>query len=271
MSRPSVTHRLERLLAASRLFSGLGPALLAELARATHLKSGRRGDRVFRSGDDARHFHLIHSGLVKVQGRAADGTEAIVGLFGPRESVGDAAVVGRGVHPVSALVASPAAELIVVDRTPVLAAMEVDPAVSRAMVRALVEHTHALHLKIGVMSAGAVPKRLATLLLCLADRFGDEEEDGTTFIPVAVSRIELAAMIGARVETTTRAIRAWEKAGLVETSAAGFRLRDPARLATYAREGTACDRAPDSSTRATDPHACCSTGLAPLPRSVYAA
>ncbi len=239
VSAPAVAMgRTEKLLAASRLFSGLERGALSDIARLATARRLTAGERLWSAGDPPTHFTLILSGLFKIIRTAADGTEAIVALFGPHESIGDVAVIGRRPYPAAAIVCSESAEILRVPAEPVLAAMNARPDFAGSMSRTLVEHTQMLQEKIRIMSAGSVPKRLATLLLGLAERFGDEAEDGSIGIPVCLSRTELACLIGARVETTIRTIRAWEKAGVVETTSSGFQIHQPETLvrATYARD-----------------------------------
>ncbi len=232
---PQSTPRLERILQSSLLFRGFDPAIVADAARTASVRALSRGDHLWRAGDKAQQFILILSGLVKIVRRIPDGTEAILALFGPRESVGDVAVIGRRTYPADAVVASDQAEIVRVEGEPLLGLMERRPDVATSLNRTLVSHTQLLHTKIGVMSAGSVPKRLATLLLSLAERFGDEQEDGTVRIPVAISRGELACLVSARVETTIRAIRQWERAGLVTTEPSGFVLHDVVALERLTR------------------------------------
>lgn len=240
MSQPALVTtlptRAEKLLAASRLFSGLDRELLAELAHVAVVKRVSRGARLWSAGDRATHFTLIQSGLFKIIRTAADGSEAIVALFGPRESIGDVAVIGGKPYPAAAVACSEMAEVLRVPAQSLVAMKRLDVACS--FNRTLMDHTVALEEKIRVMSAGSVPKRLATLLLGLGDRFGDDDEDGSITIPIVLSRTELACLIGARVETTIRTIRAWEKASIVETGDHGFRVLDAAALQrkTTARE-----------------------------------
>lgn len=230
-----INPRIERVLAGSRLFSKLDPPTLSAVVAASALRSLARGDVLWNAGDTATHFTIVVSGLLKVVQTLPDGTEAIVGLFGPRESVGDAAVVERGRYPAAARVASELGEVVRIEAAPVLARMETRADLARAINRALLDHTHALQEKIRVMSAGAVPKRLATLLLTLGERFGDEHDAGELVIPLAISRGELACLIGARVETTIRCIRQWEKAGVVETTDEGFTVKDVEALRAATR------------------------------------
>lgn len=217
---------IDKLLGASRLFGTLPEALRSTFAARASRRTFVRGERVFRAGETAARFNLILSGVIKIVRPVADGTEAIVGLFGPRESVGDPAVLERGSYPADAVVASNTAEILSVDAAPVLTLSTRSVEVASAISRVLLDHTRALQEKIGVMSAGSVPKRLATLFLILGERFGDECEDDTLVIPVPLSRGELACLIGARVETTIRTVRRWERAGIVETRDDGFLIRN---------------------------------------------
>lgn len=221
---------VERILRSSRMFGALEPALLKASADGAVRITLVRGDVLWRTGDPATHFTLICSGLVKIVRPTPDAGEAIVGLFGPRESIGDSAVLEVGRYPADAVTSSERAEVCRIDAAPVLAAMGLRPEVARSMNQALLEHIHALQEKIRIMSAGSVNRRLATLLLHLADRFGDELGDGSTLIPVNLSRGELASLIGARSETTIRTLSRWRKSGAVVSSAEGFVVPDRSRL-----------------------------------------
>lgn len=226
---------VERVLRASKMFQGLGPALLGELASGSVRKRIGRGEALWREGDPATRFVLISSGLVKIVQRAADQTDCIIGFFGPREAVGTVAVLKKGRYPASAIASSDHVEYLSLEPKPLIAAMDTDPAAARAMSGALIHHTGALHEKIAVMSAGAVPQRLATQLLTLAERFGDELDDGTLSIPLVLSRGEMACLVGARVETTIRVLTSWQKRGVVELGRDGARILAPEELRAIAR------------------------------------
>lgn len=226
---------MERQLRASKLFQGLSAALTSELAASALRQRILRGEHLWRDGDEATRFVLITVGLVKIVQRTADQTESIIGLFGPREAVGTVALLRRGRYPASAVAASDHVEVLKLDPKPVFAAMDTDPSAARAMNGALLDQTRALHEKISVMSAGAVPQRLATQLLTLAERFGDEHADGTLSVPLVLSRSELACLVGARVETTIRVLAGWQKAGVVDFARDGVTLRVPEQLRLVAR------------------------------------
>jgi CRP-like cAMP-binding protein len=221
---------IESGLRASRLFGSLDAALIAELARITVSRTFARGAALWRAGEPAGFFTVITRGLVEIVRQAADGLAAdggaIIAIFGPRESIGDVAAVRQAPYPAGALALTQQVDVLMVPAGSVVEAMRSHAAVAAAVNSSLVEHTHALQEKIRIMTAGAVPRRLATLVLHLADRFGDEIDDGSILVPVALSRSELARIVGATVETTIRAMSRWRKQGLLQTTPQGFLVRD---------------------------------------------
>jgi CRP-like cAMP-binding protein len=228
------TKAVESGLRASRLFGSLDAAFIAEFAPVTVPRTFGRGAPLWRAGDRADFFTVITRGLVEIVRPGPDGEGAIIAIFGPRESIGDVAAVRQAPYPASALALTQQVDVLSVPAGAVVEAMHLHAAVAAAVNASLVEHTSALQEKIRIMTAGAVPRRLATLVLHLADRFGDEVDEGAILVPVALSRGELARIVGATVETTIRAMSRWRKLGLVQTTAHGFLVRDLERLRAIA-------------------------------------
>lgn len=207
---------------------------VAELAQHARMRSFAQGERIFMAGEPAANFTFIRRGLVQIVRTMAGGTEATLGLFGPRESVGDTAALGREAYPGSAIAASAAVEVALVPEERMREVMGRVPSLASAMNGALLEHTRVLRTKIDILSAGSIPARLATLLLHLAERFGDETENGELWVPVALSRSDLAIVVSARTETVIRVMSRWQKLGWVRTDADGFALVTPGLLESTA-------------------------------------
>jgi len=220
MDRPARIARLK----ASKLFGRLTDEWLGRLADEAHARRYEEGEPLWRTGAPATRFTVIHHGVVQIVQPTSGGQEALLGLFGPRESIGDAAVLERGSYPADAIAAIGAAEILEVRAGPILDALHDDASLALAFNRALLDHTRALRAKITVMSAGSVPQRLATLLLHLAERFGDEHEKGEIGIPLPLSRSALARLVGARPETVIRCLSRWQKEGWLRTTVGGFEL-----------------------------------------------
>lgn len=212
---------IARHLRGSRL---LGPCPERTIDTAAAHASSRTlaaGDELWREGQAARSFTVIVSGFVEIVRSAPGGADALIGIFGPRESIGVSAVLEEGVYPANA-VALTGLTVIVIEAAPILTEMRGDPRIGAAVNRSLLEHTDALRWKLDVMSAGSVPRRLAALFLHFADRFGDENADGQVFIPLALTRQHLSRLVGARSETVIRTLSRWSKAGILETTPDGF-------------------------------------------------
>jgi CRP/FNR family transcriptional regulator len=82
---------------------------------------------------------------------------------------------------------------------------------------------------------GSVEHRMARLLTTLAERTGQKTKDGV-FIPIALSRQDIADLVGTTIETAIRVMSRWHKEGVVETERKGFRIRDPQALAATSAE-----------------------------------
>ena len=214
-----------RVLASTRLFRATPPELLAAFAaHATNVRI-RAGQQLWKRGDPAEHFYVVLRGVLELQRRPAGAAEStLIALFGPGESPAIPAALQQGPFIADAYAASGELEVIRVRSTPVLAALPTNVALALAMNRALLDHCRLLHSKIDVMVAGSVRSRLAAFFLDLAERFGDEYEDGLHHVPVSLSRHQVATYVGARTETVTRCCSAWQKSGLLATTADGFTI-----------------------------------------------
>jgi CRP-like cAMP-binding protein len=214
-------------LLASHLFHGVPAPLVDALALKSTRRRFRRGERIFRCGDQATFLGVVASGLIKLVRPVPDGSPCIICIWGPRQTIGNLAVVDGEPYPGDALVISDAAYVIIIPAEEILAAGKRHPEIAAALGRSLGEHGRALHDKIAIMSAGSVERRLKTLFALLMERFGDELDDGSRHIPIVLSRGELASLVGATIETTIRAMSKWQKQHLIATTPDGFRILDP--------------------------------------------
>jgi CRP/FNR family transcriptional regulator len=79
------------------------------------------------------------------------------------------------------------------------------------------------------LTGGRVEGRLARFFLKLAENMGRDSGHGI-FIPLALSRQELADMIGTTIETSIRIMSRWGKDGIVLTEKDGFVIADRSAL-----------------------------------------
>lgn len=219
------------LLSHTITLSALPREMLVELARGATQIALRRGETLWQAGDAPKEFTVIQKGLAKLVRHTQRG-KAICGLFGAGETIDDLAVVRGTPHASDAIAASETVIVVGLRREFVIAALEREPRSFLALACSVEQTVTTLFEKIDVLSAGSVEARLATLLTKLNERFGDDFEDGTSEIPVALSRRDLAELVATSFETAIRVMSRWEREGLLETTRRGFTLRDVGRLAT---------------------------------------
>lgn len=214
-----------RLLEKAPALAGVDPDLLRRLDEAATIRVLQRGEYLWRAGDPARAFTLIKCGLFKTVRPAPKGRSVICGLFGPPETLGDLALLKGIPYPADVLAATERAGVIQLPREVMLEAIGASAKLATSIACALQNKITALEDEIDVLAAGPVEARMATLLMKLYGQFGDDAEDGSSFIPVVLSRRELSDLISTSFETAIRVMTRWEREGVLSTEPTGFVIK----------------------------------------------
>ncbi len=210
------------------------PEDIDRMASLASVKKLQRGAFVWRAGDIPLSLAVVRSGLIKLSRTSANGRTHLCGLFGAPESIGDLVLLRGAPYPASAIVATTTACVVSVPRELLLTAIARRPEVVESLTSSIHKKLLALHDKIEILGAGSVEARLATALLKLHADLGDELDDGSSIITVALSRRELAELVSTSFETAVRTMSRWEREGVLRTHTNGFTLYDKARLEAIA-------------------------------------
>jgi CRP-like cAMP-binding protein len=89
--------------------------------------------------------------------------------------------------------------------------------------------------RLAELTGGRIEPRFARLFLKLGSQMGRRERGGT-FIPLALSRQELADLTGTTIETCIRIMSRWNKDEVVRTDKDGFVVLDRTELERIASE-----------------------------------
>jgi CRP-like cAMP-binding protein len=100
---------------------------------------------------------------------------------------------------------------------------------ARKLLELAVHRQKAFSRRLDEMHHGQVENRLAKVLLRIGEEVGLKDSRGT-FVPVKLSRGDLADLVGCRVETTIRVMTRWQREGVVETQREGLVIRDEGNL-----------------------------------------
>jgi CRP/FNR family transcriptional regulator, nitrogen oxide reductase regulator len=172
------------------------------------------------------------SGRVKVFKTTARGTDVILEIFGPGDPVGAVAVYESRPYPATAVALEPTTCLLI-SRQAFFSLLEAYPTMVRGLLTGLTHRLVELTNRLAELSGGRVEARLARFFLKLATDMGQPRSEGA-FIPLALSRQELADMIGTTIETAIRIMSRWGKDNVVRTEKDGFVVVDRTALETMA-------------------------------------
>jgi CRP-like cAMP-binding protein len=215
-----MTADTEGLLRSSALFSRLSPADRTKVAAISVARSYARGDRIFAEGDDSDLLFTIVSGRVKVVKAIPGGKELILEILGPGDPLGAVAAYESRPYPASALALEDAV-CVASKRAAFMLLLETCPSLVRGMLGGFSMRVIELGKRLSEITGSRVEARFAQIFLKLADRLGTPR-DASTFVPLVLSRQDLADLAGTTIETSIRIMSRWGKEGVVSTEADGF-------------------------------------------------
>jgi CRP/FNR family transcriptional regulator len=218
---------VEALRTAS-LYRGLSEDDRLRLAEVALVKSWDKGEVVFSEGDPSDFLLTVLAGRVKVVKMQPSGKEVILEIFGPGDPVGAVVAYEGRPFPASAI-ALDRTTCLLVRRAPFFALLENHPSLVRGLLSTFTRRIVELAQRIPEVAGARVETRFAHLFLKLADRVG-RPRGGAVFIPMVLTRQELADLTGTTIETCIRLMSRWGKEGIVETDKGGFLLADRAAL-----------------------------------------
>lgn len=211
-----------------------------------------RGERIFDEGATTDLFYTTISGSVKLVKTARDGHQSIVGIASGICPLNPDGIDGGRSSSASA-VALDDTTCVLVPKKQLLALFEERPGVALRLYREVCENLESSFTRLTELSRGTVENRLAKLFLGLA-RSAGHERDGALFIPIRLSRQELADSVGTSIETCIRLMSRWGKRRFICTSTGGFVVRDTKMLELLAEDTIAhphaTGRAPARNTHA---------------------
>ncbi|MBD8061910.1 Crp/Fnr family transcriptional regulator [Oceanitalea stevensii] len=218
-------------------FRGLSEDAVERIDRRMRTTTWPAGRTLYRAGDPATALYVVAEGRVKLSQVTAGGTETVADILVPGELFGAMGTLGEPYHShtATALVGSCTLRIDQDDFREVLlehpgVALRVLDDVAARLVRA--------HSDIGGQTTDTVPQRVATALLRLADKVGEERDDGTVMLEVPLSRADLAGLARSTPESVSRVMSRWKKEGVVDSGRRWTALLDRRRLEAEAAGDT---------------------------------
>jgi CRP-like cAMP-binding protein len=222
-----VMQTAEELLRTTPIFSRLSPTDRKTIAEVARVRTFGKGDTIFEQ-DSPSDFYAITSGRVKIFKMMPNGKDVILEVFGPGDPLGAVAAYMERPFPASAS-ALEDTTCVVIPRPAFFRLLEANPSLVRGLLLGLTTRLVELTNRLAELTGGRIEPRFARLFLKLATEMGRADRGGT-FIPLGLSRQELADMTGTTIETCIRIMSRWNKDDVVRTEKDGFVVLDRSEL-----------------------------------------
>lgn len=224
------TSRRHELLGQTRFFGELDAGGLEHVNsrfRETHYS---RGEWIWDEGGEADQMYVVAAGQVKLVRTGADGRETVLDLAGSGDLIGADAAFGNARHEDGAQAHTDCC-LLRVSSDDFRQLLSDQPQIALQVLAYAGEQLTDARGAIRGLSNDTVSQRLASTLLKLAQKHG-EEQDGATIIQTPLRQQDLADMLGTTVESVNRGLTAMRDAGLISTGRGWVVLLDPDGLRT---------------------------------------
>lgn len=222
----------------SRTWDGLvSPELSQALFEASTLRKLVDGEMLYRRGDQSRELFGVSSGRLRLSITTADGSESLVGLYGPGTWFGEVTCFDERPRPTD-VHAVGQTEVRVVPADKLRAILDRNPIWYRDFARVL---CNKLRLALAHIETTILPisVRVGLRVLDLAEayRFGDANSP----IEITLSQEELARMLGVTRQSVNKELREFERRGWVKLGRGKLVLLEGAALREHVERGGASE------------------------------
>lgn len=193
----------------SAFFGSMPADLLNTLIKDCSVVALAEGQPLFSQGDPAKSVYAVLDGMVKLTRSLPNGDDVIVEVFHPGESFAEALAFKKAVYPVGA-VALLDCRILAVPNEAVISEISARPESFGAILGATYSHLHRLLVQIEELKSTSGHRRLARYILAKA-----KLDRGKTVAELPFEKKVLAALLGIKPETLSRAFRRLEAYGLV--------------------------------------------------------
>jgi CRP/FNR family transcriptional regulator len=210
------------------VFGGLPEPQLNEFCGLKLTSRYRKQQRIFYEGEPNLGISIVCSGKVKLSRSSPSGKTQILNIVGPCGLLEEKDLFLSDRHAVSAE-ALEDSTVCFVKKDQFLAFLGANPSVALGIIQHLSQELARSEDRSFALTSLDVKRRLAALLLELADRHGATVPEGRV-IDVPLTRENLAEMIGATPESVIRVLSAFRKIGVLKDHAKQIVILRPDHL-----------------------------------------
>ena len=221
-------HVDEAVIRKAPLFSGLDSSAADSLRTSMNLVKLRKGQSLFKEGDDGDHLYVVSSGKVKLVTKSVDGRENLLMILGPGDMFGELSLFDSGPRTATAIAVTDS-KLLALGQDKVIPWVREHPEVSLQLLARLASRLRRTNEVVGDLVFSDVPGRVAKALIDLGVKFGDKRTEGL-FVNHDLTQEELAQLVGASRETVNKALADFAQRGWLRLEARSVMILDYERL-----------------------------------------
>jgi CRP/FNR family transcriptional regulator, cyclic AMP receptor protein len=208
-------------------WSALPEADAAALAAHGTVRAFAAGQELMHQGQVADRIMLLRSGRVRVSFNF-DGRLVVLAFSGPGELVGELSSFDNEPRSATVVAVEPV-EALCVSRNDFHTFLDEHPAAAFTLLRMMSRRLRDADIKLVEFAAVSTIGRVATRLLELSERFGEQEGE-TIRIGLAITQEELAAWVGASIESVGRALQTMRRLHWITTGRRQICILDAAAM-----------------------------------------
>ena len=215
-------------LRTSPLFAALDPEASEALRRSMTDVRLARGKALFHEGDLGDRLYVVTAGKVKLSRRSADGRENLLGILGPGEMFGELSLFDPRPRTATATAVT-STTVSGLGHDDLETWLRTHPEVAGPLLAAMARRLRRSNEAMTDLVFSDVPGRVAKALLDMAQRFGEETQDGLR-VTHDLTQEELAQLVGASRETVNKALADFASRGFLRLDGRAVVLLDIDRL-----------------------------------------
>lgn len=209
------TERRYELLGQAQFFAHLPAEKLGAVNERFREVHYEQGAWIWHPGDDATEMFIVAAGQVKLVQHGAEGKDVVLRFAGPGDLIGESAAIGHTTYVTGAQAQTDCC-LLRVESNDFQHLLKAEPSIALEVLQFAGEQLEDARQTIRSLSTKSVEQRIASVLLQLAEKHGEQSEHGL-LIQLPLPQQDLAAMTGTTVETVSRILTQFKEQNLVQT------------------------------------------------------
>ncbi len=216
---------VQTILERNRLFRGLPPLTLQQLAGLAVRRSYAEGASVFYQAGPGDALYGVVTGKVLISASSPEGKEIFLNIMEPGDTFGEIALLDGQPRTATASTTAPS-ELMMIMREPFLALLHREPRLVDHLLQLLCQRVRWTSGLAEESALLGVPARLARRLLSLAELHGR----GSNGSELTISQEEVARFLGLSRQIVNQHLQHWKARGWVALGRGKITLTDDEAL-----------------------------------------